>query len=139
MKSTEKDKIILSAKKWRLGKWKHVPKATHLVTSKVDNQTLAGGSSREMLEDVLPGIACSQTENSNRESRNLLDTTKQNVKLATYWGNYLWLIINQLCISYFELESFLTLIFISKYANWHFSNFGFFLKKINFTKEGHML
>lgn len=55
-----------------------------------------------------------------------------------YWGNYFWLIISQLCGSYFELESFLTLIFISKYANWQFSNFGFFFKK-NFTKEGHML
>lgn len=82
-----------------------------------------------MLEDVLSSIACSHTENFNRESRNLRDTRKQSVKLAMHWGNYFWLIINQLCGSYFELESFLTLMFISKYAHWYFSNFGFFFKK----------
>lgn len=53
-----------------------------------------------------------------------------------YWGNYLWLIINQLCGSYFELESFLTFIFISKYTNWHFPILHL---KRTLLKKGHML
>lgn len=32
-------------------------KVTHLVNSRVESQMLAGGSSREMLEDVLSDIA----------------------------------------------------------------------------------
>lgn len=62
MRSAEKDilKSTLNAKQWRMGKWEHVPKDTHLATRRAESQMLAGRSSREILKDVLSGMVCSQ-------------------------------------------------------------------------------